>query len=199
PDGARVIGHVGRLAAEKNLAYLTEAVARCLRGRDDAGFLVVGDGDERDEVSRILTREAGVGRAFVVGSLSGDDLTDAYAAIDVFAFSSQSETQGMVLAEAMAAGAPVVALDGPGVRDIVIDGRNGRLLDSDADRDTFAKALGDMLDDPELKGAWRDAALSRAGDFSTAACVEEMLACYGRAIAGAEDRRRTDPGVFQRL
>ncbi|MCB1131763.1 MAG: glycosyltransferase, partial [Verrucomicrobiae bacterium] len=184
PDGARVIGHVGRLAAEKNLAYLTEAVARCLRGRDDAVFLVVGDGDERDEVSRILTREAGDGRAFVVGSLSGDDLTDAYAAIDVFAFSSQSETQGMVLAEAMAVGAPVVALDGPGVRDIVIDGRNGRLLDSDAGRDAFAKALGDMLDDPELKGAWRDAALSRAGDFSTAACVEEMLACYGRAIAG---------------
>ena len=57
----------------------------------------------------------------------GRILADAYAAMDVFAFSSQSETQGMVLAEAMAAGVPAVALDGPGVREIVNDD-NGRLL-----------------------------------------------------------------------
>ena len=67
----------------------------------------------------------------MAGLQTGQDLADAYAAMDVFVFSSQSETQGMVLAEAMAAGVPAVALDAPGAREIVND-RNGRLLPGDA-------------------------------------------------------------------
>ena len=62
-------------------------------------------------------------------SLSGKKLADAYKAMDVFAFSSKTETQGMVLTEAMAASVPVVAIDAPGAREVVIDGlKNGRLL-----------------------------------------------------------------------
>ncbi len=61
--------------------------------------------------------------------------------MDVFAFASQSETQGMVLAEAMAAGVPVVAVDAPGVREMVVDGRNGRLLSTEQ-TETFSSALG---------------------------------------------------------
>ena len=67
-------------------------------------------------------------RLHLVGSLEGQALVDAYHAMDVFVFASCTETQGMVLTEAMAAGKPVVALDGPGVREVVRDGCNGRLL-----------------------------------------------------------------------
>ena len=58
----------------------------------------------------------------------GKELVDAYHAMDVFAFASQSETQGLVVTEAMAAGIPVVAVDAPGVREVVKDGVNGRLI-----------------------------------------------------------------------
>ncbi|GAA5482959.1 glycosyltransferase [Haloferula sargassicola] len=198
PADAKVVGHVGRLANEKNLPFLAEAVIDALRQRDDAVFLLVGDGDAREAVETTL-RDALGERVFVVGGQSGQDLFDAYAAMDLFAFSSQSETQGMVLAEAMAAGLPVVALDGPGVRDIVVDGKNGRLLDAAAGSSELALAVTDFLDDPGLPTAWREAALARAEDFGTEACVEEMLACYGRAIADYEHRRSEDLGVFQRL
>lgn len=199
PPRAKVVGHVGRLAEEKNLAYLADAVVRALRSMDDAVFLVVGDGEERESIAETLRRELGGERAFVVGGRTGQDLYDAYAALDVFAFSSQSETQGMVLAEAMAAGHPVVALDGPGVRDIVIDGENGVLLGASAPPDEFAAALAGLLGDPELRGRWREAALARAAEFGTEACVEEMLACYGHAIADFENRRRSEAGVLQRF
>ena len=67
-----------------------------------------------------------------------------------FVFASQTETQGLVIAEAMAAGNPVVALDGPGVREIVRDGENGFLLEHDASPGEFATALGRLMGDLEL-------------------------------------------------
>ena len=73
----------------------------------------------RVPVAATLEARAKPEQVHLIGKKTGRELADAYAAMDVFVFSSQSETQGMVLAEAMAAGAPVVALDGPGVRDVV--------------------------------------------------------------------------------
>ena len=67
-------------------------------------------------------------RLFSVKQARNQALVDAYHAMDVFAFASVSETQGMVLTEAMAAGVPVVAGDAPGAREVVRDGENGRLL-----------------------------------------------------------------------
>ena len=141
PREAFVVGHVGRLSTEKNLEFLTRAVGRYLQRRPAAHFLVVGDGPLREEL-RLLCAAAGAENRLHLsdGALSGDDLADAYAAMNVLAFASKSETQGMVLAEAMMAGLPVVALDGSGVRDIVRDGVNGRLL-MDDDEDQFAAAL----------------------------------------------------------
>lgn len=177
PDAAHVIGHVGRLAMEKNLDYLGAAVVRALTEAPTRRFLLVGDGPE----SRALRRRfelAGVAeRVHMTGKLTGRTLYDAYAAMDVFAFASQTETQGMVLAEAMAAGLPVVALDGPGVRDVVHDGDNGRLLPASADPDRFAAALGEGAD-PECLGRWRAAAQASAGAFDRRRCAERVLELY---------------------
>lgn len=98
--------------------------------------------------------------------------------MDVFAFASMSETQGMVLTEAMAAGVPVVALDAPGVREIVIDGENGRLLEHQS-TDDFAAALR------EIAGASREgmerlrrAARVTAEAFSMKRSADKALAIY---------------------
>ena len=110
-----MVGHVGRLAAEKNLDYLASAVGQFLAraserrvpGRRLAAML-------RESMQRNLAECAEPQQVVMAGCQTGQDLADAYAAMDVFVFSSQSETQGMVLAEAMAAGVPAVALDAPG-------------------------------------------------------------------------------------
>jgi glycosyltransferase involved in cell wall biosynthesis len=79
-------------------------------------------------------------RLHLTGVLRYQDLVDAYFAMDVFAFASLSETQGIVLIEAMAAGVPVVALDAPGAREVVEDYHNGRLL-NEMDQQSFVDAL----------------------------------------------------------
>lgn len=182
PPGAKVIGHVGRLAEEKNLAYLARAVALCLEQEPAAVFLLVGDGDWRDKMLDFLTSTSSASRIFYPGVLSGEALVDAYASIDCFAFSSQTETQGIVLAEAMAAGKPVVALDGPGVCDIVSDGRNGILLDGGAAEEEFARALLRLIGDQEFRGACADAARRSAAGYDIRRCVGRMLRIYRRLI-----------------
>src|SRR5262249_7317091 len=107
PEGAFVVGHVGRLAPEKNLPFLARAVAGFLRTCERAHFLVVGSGPSEEEVGRTFADAGLADRLHLTGTLEGQELADAYHALDVFAFASQSETQGMVLAEAMTAGVPV--------------------------------------------------------------------------------------------
>lgn len=199
PGDAVVIGHVGRLAKEKNLAFLAESVAACLRAAPQAVFLLVGDGDAHDEMMRILAEQDHQHRIFHPGKQTGEDLTDAYAAIDCFAFSSQTETQGMVLAEAMAAGTPVVALDGPGVREIMRHGENGILLDADAPAEEFAKALLWIVNDAEFRASCSAKARETAMDYDTEPCVGSILEIYQRLIDDFAARDEEERSQWDRM
>lgn len=199
PPDARVIGHVGRLALEKNLTFLVDAVARCLRQAPDAVFLLVGDGDARGTMTGRLAAE-GVGHQVrAVGKRSGQELADAYCAMDWFVFASQTETQGLVIAEAMAAGNPVVALDGPGVREIVRDGKNGILLAGRASAGQFATALVTLMDDAEQSRRMAEAARGTAEGYSIKRCVRRMLDCYEDVIARHEPSSNPDPMPWDRF
>lgn len=187
PPDACVVGHVGRLAAEKNLHYLTDALVEFLQQRPSAHVVVAGDGAERVEMSRRLGSIDFGQRVHFTGVVAGAALADLYAALDVFAFASCSETQGLVLAEAMTAGVPVVALDAPGAREIVRDGRNGRLLPQEASASEFAEAVGGLAAlGPADAAAVREAARKTAAGFSREASVERTLDLYrrleGRAV-----------------
>lgn len=174
PLDAPVIGHVGRLAPEKNLGFLYKAVARALRRRPEAHFLLVGDGPAKREAPLEFQ-----GRWHTTGSLQGQDLVDAYHALDVFAFSSKSETQGMVLVEAMATGAPVVALDAPGARD-VLETYNGRLVRTQpATPNAFA---GELLKVLQRVKRLRPGALKTAQRYSQEACARRALRAYEQAV-----------------
>jgi hypothetical protein len=115
------------------------------------------------------------------GTLTGCSLANAYAAIDLFVFSSQSETQGMVLAEAMAARTPVVALDGPGVRDIITP-QNGSLLAADALENEFAAELNRLTADRQALRQLGDAARESIREYGLDACATRMLDLYERLI-----------------
>lgn len=140
PKDAFVVGHVGRMATEKNLRFLANAMTKFLSNSENAYFLLVGTGPMKEEIRAILAEKGLAERLRCPGLLQRKQLACAYNAMDVFAFSSHTETQGMVLAEAMASGVPVVAIDASGVREVVENGVNGRLLSHD-DADEFCFAL----------------------------------------------------------
>jgi glycosyltransferase involved in cell wall biosynthesis len=127
PD-AFVVGHVGRLSKEKNLGFLARAISKFMLANSGARAIIVGKGPCSREMDAIFRAHRVSARVRWLGVQRGQALADAYGAMDVFAFSSTSETQGIVLAEAMAAGVPIVAVDGPGTRDIVRSGVNGQIV-----------------------------------------------------------------------
>ncbi|NDV61787.1 glycosyltransferase family 4 protein [Puniceicoccales bacterium CK1056] len=174
-----VIGHVGRLANEKNLPYLVEAVCAYLKGAQDAEFLLVGKGDSLDRIKATMHEERLDKRVHYLGKLDRQDLVDSYHAMDLFAFSSKSETQGMVLAEAMAAGTPVIALDASGSRDIINDWKNGRLMPEASNPESFARGIGELRklaseNSQELHENMR----TTAEKFSESACLYRVEALY---------------------
>jgi glycosyltransferase involved in cell wall biosynthesis len=191
PADAPVVGHLGRLAAEKNLSYLAQAIGLALQQTPAARALVVGDGPARADMEKTFADLGVAERVVFAGKLSGAPLRDACAAMDLFAFSSTSETQGLVLAEAMACGSPVVALDASGVREVLRDHQNGRLLPEDSPPDLFARTLAQTLRQPDLLARWSEAARATAAELDRAKTSARLLALYQQLIA---ERRAADSG-----
>lgn len=188
PQDAFVVGHMGRLAQEKNLGYLATAVALFLRTHSQTVFLLVGVGPFEEEIRAICDAHGVTQRLFVAGVLRGKDLADALRAMDVFAFASRSETQGMVLTEAMAAGTPVIALDACGAREVVKDKINGRLL-HDATETEFAAALAWVHEcSPERKAELVAGARTMAERYSLENTAQKALACYEMLQSASPDR-----------
>ena len=197
--GAMVIGHLGRLAPEKNLAYLARAVAHAMERLPEAHFLVVGEGPSQKEIAHIFDQAGLHDRLVLAGEITGHTLADAYHAMNLFVFASQSETQGMVLTEAMAAGVPVMALDASGVREVVDDGRNGRLLEADASPERFAKVLVETAAAPDRLAEWIRRARQTAKAFSRERSAKELLRLYEKTVrarqeAGASKTQPLDLG-----
>jgi glycosyltransferase involved in cell wall biosynthesis len=190
PDSAYVIGHLSRLAPEKNLAFLARAVAEFAGAHTNAHFVVVGTGPSEAEMREIFAAAGIAARLHIVGILQRRELADALHAMDLFAFASRSETQGMVLTEAMAAGLPVVALDAPGVREVVVDRDNGRLL-GDVSHEEFGAALQWAAAlSPAASDALRGRAYETARAFSMDRLADTALTCYAALRprgAGARD------------
>jgi glycosyltransferase involved in cell wall biosynthesis len=120
PD-APLLLYIGRLSAEKEV----DRIKPVLESIPDARLALVGDGPHREDLEKHFE---GTHTNFV-GYLAGEELAAAYASADVFVFPSRTETLGLVLLEAMAAGCPVVAANAGGIPDIVTDGENGYMFD----------------------------------------------------------------------
>lgn len=187
---AFVVGYVGRLSPEKNLPFLARAVAAFLKQEKEAVFLVVGSGPSEAELLSVFKELNLEDQLRFVGPLKGKKLIEAFKSLDVFAFSSQSETQGMVLNEAMAAGTPVVGVDAPGVRDIVRDKLNGRLV-AHENEEEFLEALSWVCRRSSVQRRKLIAeAKKTAKNYSMLRCANKALRLYRslQPAKGFEDK-----------
>ena len=188
PSDTIVAVSMGRLASEKNLALLLEAFALAA-GRDERlRFLLVGGGPGLDAAVERGNRPDLAGRMAVTGRLPRADAIAHVRGSDVFAFASQTETQGLVLAESLAAGVPVVALSGPGVADSVRDGADGVVLAHDSaspasGATALAGALVELAADEARRHALATAAASGAERFGIGRRIAEMSALYEELLA----------------
>ncbi len=196
PADAFVAGHVGRLAPEKNLGFLTRAIVQFLKKEPKAHFLIGGKGPSEESIKEIMAKEGLTDRLHLAGMLTGKDLVNAYHAMDVFVFASQSETQGLVVTEAMAARVPVVAVDASGVREVVKDHVNGCLIAQESIED-FVSALAWLKKQPASRLLRiREACGKTAEEFSMKDCAQKALKIYTSLTVEGFFRRNSEESLW---
>jgi glycosyltransferase involved in cell wall biosynthesis len=168
--------YVGRLGAEKEI----DRIKPVLEAIPDARLALVGDGPHRSALEKHF---AGTPTHFV-GYLTGTELGSAFASADAFIFPSRTETLGLVLLEAMAAGCPVVAARSGGIPDIVTDGVNGYLFDP-ADEEGAIAATVRLLKQQAERECLRQNARAEAERWGWAAATRQLQNYY-RAIVLSE-------------
>jgi glycosyltransferase involved in cell wall biosynthesis len=182
-DGLLVLA-VGRLAPEKGLDLLVQAVGRS--GIDGAVLVIAGEGPERRRLEEDA-RRAGV-RLVLTGDLGWEQLVGTYVAADVFALLSTWEAWGVVVNEAAACGKPLVLSDQVGAAaDLLRDGENGSLVPA-GDVDAAAFALRALAADPDL----RRAAGERSREIVREWGYEPSVASFVAAVRAAAGRPSAD-------
>lgn len=143
---------VARLAKEKNLNFLLDALKKTKEALAFQGKtfhdLMIGEGLEREHLEQKCLELGLEGQVIFLGNVDNRQIKNYQAACDLFLFTSKSETQGIVVLEAMAAGTPVVAVDATGVKDVVKTKENGMLTAEDTE--CFAEAIEQTLCRPGL-------------------------------------------------
>jgi glycosyltransferase involved in cell wall biosynthesis len=192
---------VGRVAHEKNIGFLLNALALARRRAPSIVLVIAGEGPARPRLERLTDRLGLRANVHFVGYLDRrTTLLDCYAAADAFVFASRTETQGLVLLEAMAAGLPVVSTAVMGTRDIVGPGR-GALVPDDDER-SFADAIERIVGDAPLRARLAQEAREYAREWRAEALAGRMAALYadvtaagprGRLFAGEREAQYDVP------
>ncbi len=175
PDD-RVLLFVGRLGLEKNIPFLLQSFKEVKSNYNNTVLVIVGGGPE-EEVLKKMADDLGLGDSVVfTGTLNPEDVINCYAGSSMFVFSSVSETQGIVIAEAKAAGLPVVAVRAYGVSEMVEDGVDGFLTDLDPGQ--FADRISVLLKDEQLRLDMGKTAALNAERLDSVNCTSLLLNCY---------------------
>lgn len=172
---------VSRMAKEKNLDFLIDGLAK-VKELIPTPFtcLLVGDGPEK---ARLEEKAAALGLSDTLvftGNMPPQDVARCYLAADLFVFASTSETQGMVLVEAMAGGCPVVAVRASGVYDVVKDDYNGLLVAQSTA--SWSKAVAALLSDRRRLSVLSENSRIFADDYSEEKIAKKVLRLYRRVV-----------------
>lgn len=174
-----LVTYVGRVAHEKNIGFLVRVFAQVLAAVPQALLVIAGEGPAREA---LRAQVAGLGLARQVhfaGYLARDtQLLDCYAAADAFVFASRTETQGLVLLEAMAQGAPVVSTAELGTRSILLPESGAVVVPEE--RDAFAAAVVRVLSEPGLRAELATRGRAYARTWSSAVMARRLKGLYAQ-------------------
>ena len=181
--GRPTLVYVGRVAHEKNIGFLLDVLDQVRNARPDVRLIIAGEGPARGDLQRRVARLHLNDNVVFVGYLQrGEPLWDCYAAGDAFVFASKTETQGLVLLEALALGVPVISTAELGTCDVLKDCGGALLAEPEAG--DFAARVLKVLDDDALRQA-----LSARGRLDAARWSIESTTCaligYYEALLGS--------------
>jgi glycosyltransferase involved in cell wall biosynthesis len=184
-----VVLYVGRLDREKSVDRVLLAFDRIAGTLGGAELWLVGQGKETAALQRLAAGLGAGNRVHFAGVRAHEGLAPWYQAADLFLFASETETQGLVLAEAAACGLPAVAVSAPGCDEVVRDGETGILTKGDPAALAEA-AIGLLLDGDRRRAMGARARQVAEEAFGVTLQITRTLDVYAQAQAQAARRRR---------
>ena len=189
-----LVTYIGRVAHEKNIGFLVQVFRQVLKRVPEALLVIAGEGPAREPLRRQVAHLGLDAQVHFAGYLERDSaLLDCYAAADVFVFASRTETQGLVLLEAMAQGAPVVSTAELGTRSILVPGCGALIVPEQ--QEAFAAAVVRVLTDAGLREELAARGRAYARNWSSAAMARRLAELYGELCTGPRAR----PGVIPQV
>jgi len=176
PQEKKVLLYLSRVASEKNIDFLFEAISQLSQKRNDFYLIMGGGGQELEDFKKKAIKLKIDKITSFTDKLPKEDAERLFGAADIFVFSSITETQGIVIVEAMAAGIPAVAVGIMGPTDVIKDGKDGFLTALKIDE--FSDRISQLLDDEDLRKRMGAKAKVDAEEFSTSACAKKMENLY---------------------
>lgn len=176
---------VARLEKEKNIEFVIRGMFE-LKKRIGGIFrlLIIGDGTQREKLEELVWELDLEDEISFLGTLQQDEITNYYRACNAFVFASKSETQGIVLLEAMAAGLPVVAIKASGVEDIISNGENGFMTEELVE--DWAVKINLILINQQLRDRLSCCASVTASDYSMIQVANQAVNYYNDLIVNKE-------------
>jgi len=170
-----------RLTAEKNVEFVLESLLTVLENNEKVKFLVISDGYLESRLRRICEINKISQKVFFAGLISRQEIKNYYAAADIFVYGSKSETQGMVITEAMYMGLPIVAVNATGISSLVLNKGNGYLVSED--KREFSESVQKLIDDRELRQKFGETSKRIARmQFTSGISAEKMLGVYRKCL-----------------
>lgn len=180
PDEAPLLLYVGRIAREKRVDRVVEAFGMIAARMPNAHLLVVGGGPYLEPLQQLARTLPGNDRIVFTGPLPRTSIDAVYAAADLFLFGSSTETQGLVVGEARAAGTPAVVVREGGAGETVRQDEDGLLVD--ANPQAMATAALQLLEDPGRLARMKCACRRNARNYTPAAMAQRVIGVYEAAI-----------------
>lgn len=173
--GEPIMLFVGRLGREKSIDFLLKAFKEVYEKEPSTHFVIIGDGQDRKKLSSLAARLKISHNTHFLGRIESSEIARGYKDATVFVFSSTSETQGLVIPEALASGVPVVAVDDPAYESVE-DGKNGYLVKGGPSE--FAGRVLQIIQDASLRDRLSDQAVTSSEKFSIKGAVDLLESVY---------------------
>ncbi len=171
----KIIVFVGRLAQEKNIEFLIENHRDIVKHNKDVRLLIIGDGPDMDSYKELVHKLKLDDKVLLVGKVPYEEMPNYYQLADIFVTASKTETQGLTVIEAMAAGITPVCIKDESFEDAIIDGLNGRFFENKRD---YVKIINELIDHPEELAKYSHQARLNAESHSSKYYADRVLDIY---------------------
>lgn len=180
PKHKKILVCVGRLGKEKSFDFIIRALQIIVKKEPNTHLLIIGDGPEKSNLESLTFDCKLTDNITFTGYVKRETVFDILKLSDLFVFASTSETQGLVILEAMATGTPVVAVDAMGISDVIGNNIGGFLAENDLM--DFSSKVIKLLTDASLIEEKKQEAIIRAGELSSEKMTSKLIKCYNEVI-----------------